>query len=270
MQSPTDTGRANIYRATMAGKGSGKPLSVQRIELVSNDYSSGSVINADKDSTFPRISRDGRFISFQSYATNLVAAPSLDGVAPQVFLVDMNNTYDTRTRLVSISNSNNAADTGAKSGHVSDDGSRVVFESDAQNLGSPNIGVPEIYMWDRMKGLTLISKPMGGNVGSSMNPAISGNGRYVGFMSYATGFVDNDNNGSPDCFVYDTETNKFVMVSVNTAGVQAENNPRSSFPYINKDGKIVVFMSHAKNLVESWPAPTNSSTADIFLRQWFK
>ena len=270
VQSPTTAGIANVYRATMEGKGSAKPLAVQRIELVSNDYSAATVYPADKDSTEPWISRDGRFIAYQSFATNLIATPSLDGVASQVFLVDMNNTYNTRTRLVSISNSNSAADTGAKLGHVSDDGSRVVFESDAQNLGSPNIGIPEIYMWDRLNGLKLISKPNGGAVGNSRCPTISGDGRYVAFMSYATGFVDNDNNGSPDCFVYDTETNKFVMVSVNSAGVQAESSSGSSYPFINKDGKIVVFMSHAKNLADNWPAQTSSSVADVFLRQWFK
>ena len=87
--------------------------------------------------------------------------------------------------------------------------------------------------------------------GSSFDPTISDNGRYVVFFSNATNLVPNDTNGKTDVFVFDLETEEIELVSVSSSGEQANDNPRSEpLADISDDGRYVVFASHATNLAE--------------------
>ena len=60
--------------------------------------------------------------------------------------------------------------------------------------------------------------------GGSFLPVISGNGRYVAFMSYAANLVFDDVNGVRDVFVRDLKTGHIEMASVSSLGV-ASNAP---------------------------------------------
>lgn len=83
--------------------------------------------------------------------------------------------------------------------------------------------------------------------GSSQDPAVSGDGRYVTFWSSATNLVANDTNGQSDIFVRDRQTGTTRRVSVAADG--AEANGFSDGPAISADGNYVVFYSSATNLV---------------------
>ncbi|MDO8706573.1 MAG: hypothetical protein Q7J84_16675 [Sulfuricaulis sp.] len=94
---------------------------------------------------------------------------------------------------------------------------------------------------------------------SSIDPAISADGRFVAFGSAAANLVPGDTNGLPDIFVHDRLTGETTRVSVDSAGNQA--NGSSDNPAISADGRLVAFRSSAKNLV---PDDTNN-TGDIFV-----
>jgi hypothetical protein len=92
---------------------------------------------------------------------------------------------------------------------------------------------------------------------NSVLPAMSGTGRFVAFVSFASNLVSNDTNGERDVFLRDRDTDadgvfdepgavSTVRVS-ERAGVQA-NGP-SSDPRITPDGRYVVFTSFAGNLI---------------------
>ena len=87
-------------------------------------------------------------------------------------------------------------------------------------------------------------------------PAISANGRYVAFVSWATNLVDDDNNGNPDIFVRDLQTEKIVRVSVAPDGREGDGEccrGMSLFcdePSISASGRYVAFSSASTNLVE--------------------
>ncbi|HIJ79373.1 MAG: hypothetical protein OEY01_10465, partial [Desulfobulbaceae bacterium] len=95
--------------------------------------------------------------------------------------------------------------------------------------------------------------------GSSYNPAISDDGRYVVFQSSATDLVTGDTNGSQDIFVRDTLNNITKRISVDSGGYEA--NGWSDQPSISADGRYVLFNSSATNLV---PDDTNGQN-DIFI-----
>src|SRR4028118_169996 len=115
--------------------------------------------------------------------------------------------------------------------------------------------------------ITPVSVDSAGNLGNdfSDSPSISADGRFVAFSSGASNLVPGDNNSQADIFVRDTLTNTTTLVSLDSAGNQA--NKASSKPSISADGRFVAFESDASNIV---PGDTNSSpdfrSGDVFVR----
>ena len=209
---------------------------------------SGST-TGDDFSVKPSISGDGRYVAFQSAATNLVAGDT-NGVA-DVFVRDRQTGTTERVSVDSAGNQGNST-SGTFGFTISADGRYVAFESAASNLvpGDTN-GTSDVFLRDRQLGTTVrVSVATGtgaqGNLGSYY-PFISGDDRYVAFDSMATNLVPGDTNGVNDSFVYDRQTGVVERMSVTSAGVQ--QNDRSDFSYISRDGRYVTFMSQATNLV---------------------
>lgn len=76
-----------------------------------------------------------------------------------------------------------------------------------------------------------------------MHPAISGDGRFVAFVSNASNLVDGDTNGSMDIFVHDRTTGLTTRVSVDSTGGQAHG--QCEYPSISADGRYVAFHTTA-------------------------
>ena len=89
--------------------------------------------------------------------------------------------------------------------------------------------------------------------------AISGDGRFVAFQSFAANLVAGDTNGVADVFVRDRQTGTTERVSVSSGG--AQGNGFSFDPAISADGRWVAFASTATNLVAG---DTNGFT-DVFV-----
>jgi Tol biopolymer transport system component len=101
---------------------------------------------------------------------------------------------------------------------------------------------------------------MGGD-GSSLEPAISGNGGYVAFASRAQNLSPEAKNGKRQIFVKDTKTGAVTLVSRadGPGGVAADGD--SYAPSISADGRYVAFASAAENL-----SGEDSAPGDIFVR----
>ena len=182
----------------------------------------------DGHSFKPSISGNGRFVAFYSHATNLVAGDT-NGVA-DVFRFDRN--LGTTTRV-------SGAAGGAVFGHsVSDDGSRIAFES------PPGGVLKNIFVWDN----GVVTQVTSGN-GDSRISGISSNGQFVVFDSDASDLVANDNNGVTDVFVHDLAAGTTERVSVSSAGGQANGaSVALGHRAISDDGNLVAFESDATNL----------------------
>jgi Tol biopolymer transport system component len=95
---------------------------------------------------------------------------------------------------------------------------------------------------------------------TSVSAALSGDGRFVAFVSWAKNLVPGDTNDHTDVFVHDRVTGASVRASVSTLGVQGEDH--SAAPRQSWDGGIEVFARHSATLVEG---DTNGQQ-DIFQR----
>jgi hypothetical protein len=232
-------------------------------ERVSVDSSGGE---GNGDCFWPSISADGQVVAFSSAATNLVAG-------------DTNHTWDVFvhdratgiTERVSVGSSGGEGDN--TSGYynfpsISADGQIVAFQSYASNLvaGDTN-GYPDVFVHDRATGITervsVDSSGGEGNLGSGESEtSISADGQVVEFESAASNLVDRDRNHSWDVFVHDRTTGITERVSVDSSGVEGNNNSHITYGRsISADGQIVAFESAASNLV----AGDTNSVSDVFV-----
>jgi hypothetical protein len=158
----------------------------------------GAQANADCDT--PSISGDGRYVAFQSTATNLVAGDT-NGTW-DIFVHDRQTGTTTR---VSVDNTGVEGNNNSIGASISADGRYVTFASDANNLvaGDTN-GKRDVFVYDRTTGLIeRASVDTAGAQGnnSSTFPKISGDGRFVAFESDATNLAAGDTNSRRDIFV---------------------------------------------------------------------
>jgi Tol biopolymer transport system component len=224
------------------------------------------ITEGDGSSSEPSISSDGRYVAFSSYAHNLVAGDT-NGQS-DIFVHDRQTGETTR---VSVASGVDGAQGNAYSSspHISSDGRYVAFSSDATNLvdGDTNSRT-DIFVHDRQTLQTTRVSVRSGVDGTQSNghsyfhnysnPAISSDGRYVAFYSFATNLVDDDTNGVADTFVHDCQTGETTRVSI---GFDGEANGPSLDASISSDGRYVAFSSEATNLVED----DTNGVLDIFV-----
>jgi hypothetical protein len=235
-------------------------------------------VQANGSSFRPMLSHSGRYLVFESSATNLVAGGTAPGVT-HVYLRDRDvsnsGTFDTpgntATVLVDVA-AGTAGDASASQAVISADGQLVAFASRATNLAPAptTAGRQHIYVRDVTAGTTsLVSVGIGGAESSadSRNPSINRNagvaagvgadGRYIAFGSDASNLVAGDTNAVSDVFVYDRVAATTTRVSVSSAGAQAIDPTVTSVtgsrlgslnPTVSATGRYVAFVSLANNL----------------------
>ena len=205
-----------------------------RVSVRSNGH------QANRRSYTPSISADGRYVAFDSEATNLVRGDT-NGVA-DVFVRDRQTGKTTRVSLRSDGHQANR-DNSAPS--ISADGRYVAFYSKASNLvrGDTN-DKWDAFVHDRRTGKTrrvsVSSNGTQGN-GQTWSAEISDNGRYVAYYSRASNLVRGDTNGKSDAFVHDRRTGRTQRVSVSSNERQA--NRGAAFPSLSGGGRYVAFFS---------------------------
>ncbi len=224
-------------------------------------------------SSAPSISGDGRFVAFVSLATDLLAPGPAVPVGQQIYVRDRQTGL---TSLVSVDNnvapSPGTAPSSAPS--ISGDGRFVAFVSLATDLLAPGPAVPvgqQIYVRDRQTGLTsLVSvdnnvAPSPGTAPSSA-PSISGDGRFVAFVSLATDLLAPGPAvpAGQQIYVRDRQTGLTSLVSVDNNVASNPGTGISSAPSISGDGRFVAFVSLATNLLA--PDPVVLAGQQIYIR----
>ncbi len=156
--------------------------------------------------------------------------------------------------LVSVALDGGEADDRSSAPSVSGDGRYVAFASMASNLVfSDTNGVEDVFLRDIVEDATIrVSVGLKGaeTDGVSTGSTISGDGRYIAFMSTATNLVLSDTNGAADAFVFHRDTGEITRVSVSSAGAQADSGITDGGLCISSVGPVVVFASDSDDLVE--------------------
>ncbi|HZD60363.1 MAG TPA: Ig-like domain-containing protein, partial [Anaerolineae bacterium] len=232
-----------------------------RINHTTERVSVASDGTAANDSCYsPSISADGRYVTFTSDASNLVAGDTNNYIS-DIFVHDrINHT----TERVSVASDGTAADGNCWNSSISADGQYIAFDSAATNLVSRDRNrQTDIFVHDRINHTTeRVSVASDGSEavkGSSNTPSISADGQYIAFESSAANLVDGDTNGYADIFVHDRINHTTERVSLSSNGTEA--NHWSEYASINADGRYVAFRTYASNLV----AGDTNNCEDIFV-----
>jgi RHS repeat-associated protein len=191
----------------------------------------------------PSVSANGRYVSFASQASNLVAGDT-NGLS-DLFLRDTVTGVVTREAVAAGSYSD-----------LSADGRFIAFESSAGLVPEDTNGARDVYRRDRQTGLTKrVSVSSSGAQGDcpdgcgygfpgAWTASISANGRYVSFQSGYSNLVAGDTDGVEDIFLHDSWTRTTTLASVYPPGTTGRGDASVSAEHLSGDGHHVVFGYH--------------------------
>jgi Tol biopolymer transport system component len=224
------------------------------------------IIQANASSSSSSISSDGRYVAFESYATNL-NIPDANG-AQDIFVRDRQTGQTTR---ISVASDSTEGNNDSWQPAISGDGRYVAFYSEASNLvANDTNGYLDVFIHDCQTGettrLSMDYIHRGPANGDSYDPSISSDGRYVSFTSEASDLVPADTNGERDILVRDRGEGTGQTIRVSLASDGSEGNEESYVSSISANGRQIAFSSMASNLV---PDDTNGFL-DIFVYTWWE
>jgi len=211
------------------------------------------------------ISNNGRYVVFQSEASNLIEGHTNSW--PGVYIRDRELGT---TSIASVSGTGEYSEGTSLRPCISGNGRYVAFRSQGNNLaeGDTN-GYVDVFVRDLEAGTTervSVADLTGeqANGPAACVPALSDDGRYVAFASYASNLVPGDANGKCDVFVRDRFLGLTELVSMTPTGAagNGDSGGDSWRLSISADGRYVGFASRASNLVVG---DTNGAW-DVFVR----
>ena len=251
---PDDTPVDEADDGVPSGDEGGEPGDGETAAPVKDDAEAITRVSVASDGTAgndhsvnPSISADGRYVAFDSLASNLVENDM--GGWRDVFLHDR-ETGDT-IRVNEVRNLGGFAEEafGSSRGpRISADGNWVVFVSDAPNLvpfGDDLNDASDIFLWDRTTGeTTLVSRNADGrplHTLNSIDPSMSDGGTVIAYATYqdqarpAVG--TNPGAGPYTAWVYDVATQTTTQLAVFSG---EEGGAKLAPPVVARSGNIAI------------------------------
>jgi Tol biopolymer transport system component len=218
----------------------------------------------DGDSSSPTISPVGRYVAFESSASNLT--PDGGNSFKQIFIRD---TFTNKTRLITRADDGTLANGDSSHPSVSGSAHYVAFESDADNLSTEDVDtVRNVYLRDTTASVTTLVSRAAGLIGppgdgDSFDPSVSKDGSRIAFASNADNLFNDDRDLYTNVYVYEPRFKLLTHVSrTSTGGMLSDPaNGDSTEPVISDDGSHVAFTSVATNL-----APGAGPVSNVYVR----
>jgi Tol biopolymer transport system component len=231
----TDDGRFVVFEAPSGVDGGGDQIYVRNLQDHTTDLVSANVDGNPNNgyNGHPVISGNGRFVAFQSNATDLVDPPPSTTPTGYIYVRDLMFGI---TWLVSLPSGGDNDRRPA----INEDGSVVAYE-----------GHQGILVWNMFTFNGTVRADCGAAGmanGESRYPVLNADGTVLAFESYATNLdPDRDTNGVRDIFV--TVPGLCAATHrVNTAGRGCQAHGTSDVGDLSADGTLIVFASNAKDL----------------------
>ena len=223
-----------------------------------------------KNSIYPDfdISDDGKIIAFTSGANGIVA-DAITGT--HLYVRDLTLPNRPTSERVSVDDSENTYWGYSAEPSISGDGRYVAFETNLiLDPLDTNPSSYDIYVRDRTAGdTTLISVNASGTGegnNQSMRPAISADGAYIAFESYASNLDSTvtDGNGTVDVFLrsWKNTPSKTTLASRRETGTESAD-AYSNSPELSENGSRLVYQSSAQNLLDTIP-DVNGNSFDLY------
>ena len=251
-------------------------LTTGQLDMVSV---SASGVIGNEASGYPSLSANGRFVAFESKASNLVLGDT--NIAADIFVKDRSTGI---VELVSVGRNPDGTPRLSNGDSslpvISADGNFVAYVSLASNLTDTADGntAADVFLYDRLnkttKRLSVTSDGVEGTGASGVatgvtpsnandriagRPAISADGRFVAFPSDAPNLDPTDANLQTDIFVSDAGSDATSLGSVADDGTQSDGP--SIFAALSGDGRTLGYSSTGTALVPD----DNNGVSDVFV-----
>jgi RHS repeat-associated protein len=227
------------------------------------------------------VTPDGRYVLFQNsagFGSDVTPGLPVGFTAPVLYRRD---TQTGQVVAVNITpDGKSIGGGGANSGQISADGRYVTFYAGNSDLDAAFTGGTgsQVYQRDMQTGVTKlvsVNGAGGSSTGSEWANSVvsaSADGRYVAFNSSAQdlvlGFVDNNGQnftfGAQDVFIRDLQTGVTKLVSHKAGSTTESGNSISYDPIVTLDGKYVIFVSQASDLVAGITDTNPGNGRDVF------
>jgi WD40-like Beta Propeller Repeat len=217
------------------------------LQVYRKDLATGAIVLAsataggvagDNFSGYPSISDDGRYIAFESFASNFQGS----GTNWQVYRKDMS------TGTLALASSTDAGEPGSAGSELpsmSANGRYLVFHSTSVNFPGQN-GQSQVYRKDMStNSLVLASSTQAGLAGLSYSyrSTISADGRYTAFVSNSSNFPGQ--NGQNQIYRKDLTGGTLLLASSMDGG--SVGSSWSDSPCLSPGGRYAVFQSNSGN-----------------------
>ena len=260
---------ANGRLVAFYGDGNGLPGANGQGQVWVHDLKTGTTRLASRanngdpatggNSAYPSLSGDGRFVAFESYASNL---PGAEASTDLVYIRDLK---EGKTLVGSRTGAGSSAFGDVYGQPLSSDGRRLAFFANDADLPHGGDGFDHVYVRDRGSGnVRLVDRTSNGTVanGESDDVSISGGGRFVAFDSEANNLPGGSGPGEQS-YLRDLKRGKTKLVSQSSAGQPQDGY--AYYPHVSGDGRYVAFYADGSNLPGG-----DGSTDQIYLRDMRK
>lgn len=229
-----------------------------RVSVASNGEQANSFSGS------PSISADGRYVAFESFATNLDSERADTNGTFDVFVHDRQTGATRRVSVSSLGQEAVGTD-GNLLPLISADGRFVAFQSRAGNLvaGDTN-GQMDVFVHELATGATTRVSVASGGVqhgNGGEQASISGDGRYVAFVA-DFGLIPRSNGPGSDIYVHDRLTLQTERVSLASPGGSVLPFEGCRQPAISDDGSCVAFLTSSRLVATD----TIQHTDDVYVR----
>ncbi len=212
---------------------------------------------ANNSSDWVDLSADGRYVTFYSFASNLVAGDT-NGVS-DVFVHDRQTGETERVSLMADGSETTGS---AYNPALSGDGRVVAFATGQDLVTGESTAISSIYVYDRLSDtLTLAVQGEDGSRVQTDDPDLSHDGQRLFFTSVDGTLVPNDTNAVQDVFELEIPTGTLRRLSLNS--YDEEGSIESYFSDSSSDGHFVVWSSQSPEFV----AGDTNGVGDVFLRE---
>jgi Tol biopolymer transport system component len=211
------------------------------------------------DAYFGSVSSNGRIVALSTVSSNLGFTDGNNDI--DIYVRDLGTG---EVELISRDGDGNVGSAGSNYASVSANGRWVLYATSAQNLAPGAVNGQQIALFDRKSGVTTeVSTAADGGFADAGSDnytcrPLSANGRWAVFESAATNLVDGDLGDQTDVFLADLRAGTLERIS---RGIAGEADGDSRFASISPNGRWVVYLSTATNLV----AGDGNGFSDVFL-----
>jgi hypothetical protein len=214
---------------------------------------------ADGDSVRARVSADGRYVMFESSATNLDAVGS--NGHQHLYLRDRQTQ---QTTLIDRAVTGGASAWGIhyQVADMSDDGRFITYSSISQDIVPLDMNwISQVFLYDAAaepaSRTSVISRSSDGTLanGSSYYTTVSDDGRFVGFVTTATNLAGPLGENQYGLVVRDNVENTVTRVDVLDGGFPFDGEYVFN-PSLSADGTAIAFQSDARNAAQGSSYPS--------------